>query len=443
MLKRLSHTEREGDWVSMAQAAWPVPFPHGLEYNSPAHGPWNIVHMGMQIPGAHQIYVCGANCVRGVVLTAAEMNAADRFSTLSIEEEDLFSGQMEEQLIDGVEEILGKLPYKPTVVLLFTVCVHHFMGCDIPYIYQELRSRLPDYLFVECYMDPIMQKEGLTPDQKLRHAMLSFLPHREPRSHQVSFLGSDFAPEESSEILDCLRQAGWEWKSSAACRDFEDYLSLSESTLDIVTYPLGQYGVSAYAGRMGHDYLYLPQVFSYEEVSCQMKELTRFLYAGEERSYDLTPYIRKCEQKAAEARNLIGETEIAIDMNAVPRYLGLARYLIEHGFHVSRLYGDSFSAEEEKDYHWLREHAPGLRVYPTIQARMRIMHGSYGCKVLAIGQKAAYFTDSPYFVNIVEGGGYHGLDGICHLLEDMMEAYQLPKDLQIISRKGWGCECCL
>ena len=209
MLTRLTGKEQEGDWISMGDASFPVPFSHGLEYNSPAHGVWNIVHMGMLIPGAHQIYVCGANCVRGVVLTAAEMNASDRFSTLSIEEEDLFRGDTEENIIRGVEEILQKLPYKPTAVLLFTVCVHHFMGCDIPYIYRELRRRMPEYLFVECYMDPIMQKEGLTPDQKLRHSMLSFLEKNKPQEKQVSFLGSDFPLEENSEVFTLLEANGW------------------------------------------------------------------------------------------------------------------------------------------------------------------------------------------------------------------------------------------
>lgn len=50
----------------------------GIQF--PAHGNWNIVHTGMLLPEAIQIYVCADNCMRGVVLTAAEMNAADRFS---------------------------------------------------------------------------------------------------------------------------------------------------------------------------------------------------------------------------------------------------------------------------------------------------------------------------------------------------------------------------
>ena len=50
--------------VSIKDASYPIPFPQGLEFNSPAHGCWNIVHTGMLIPEAHQIYVCADNCMR-------------------------------------------------------------------------------------------------------------------------------------------------------------------------------------------------------------------------------------------------------------------------------------------------------------------------------------------------------------------------------------------
>ena len=80
----------------------------GLEFNSPAHGNWNIVHTGMLLPEAIQIYVCADNCMRGVVLTAAEMNAADRFSFVIVEEEDLLNGNLEDVTIEGVTDVLKK-----------------------------------------------------------------------------------------------------------------------------------------------------------------------------------------------------------------------------------------------------------------------------------------------------------------------------------------------
>ena len=86
MLRRVNHPDGfmdPGDaLVRIADASFPVPFEHRLEFNAPVHGTWNIVHIGMLVPECHQIYVCSDNCMRGVVLTAAEMDAADRFSSV-------------------------------------------------------------------------------------------------------------------------------------------------------------------------------------------------------------------------------------------------------------------------------------------------------------------------------------------------------------------------
>ena len=61
------------------------------------------------MPETIQIYVCADNCMRGVVLTAAEMNAADRFSYVIIEEDDLLNGNLEDITIEGVTDVLKKL----------------------------------------------------------------------------------------------------------------------------------------------------------------------------------------------------------------------------------------------------------------------------------------------------------------------------------------------
>ena len=60
--------------------------------------------------------------------------------------------------------------------------------------------------------------------------------------------------------------------------------------------------------------------------------------------------------------------------------------------------------------------------------------------MLAIGQKAAYFTGTSHFVNILEGGGLYGFDGICKISEMIRDAYLNEKDTKsIIQVKGWGC----
>ena len=56
MLKRLGGTvDPKGAATAIKDAEFPVPFASELEFNSPVHGTWNIVHTGMQVPDAHQI----------------------------------------------------------------------------------------------------------------------------------------------------------------------------------------------------------------------------------------------------------------------------------------------------------------------------------------------------------------------------------------------------
>lgn len=164
MLKRVGEERNtEGVKIPVREASFPAPFREGLEYSSPARGNWNIVHTGMLIPESHQIFVCALGCLRGVVLTAAEMNALDRYSAIQIREENVLDGGMEELMIDGVTDIIEKLRYRPKAILLFISCQHFFLAYDQKLVFSVLRERFPDIKFVDCYMIPTLRKSGLTP----------------------------------------------------------------------------------------------------------------------------------------------------------------------------------------------------------------------------------------------------------------------------------------
>ena len=80
MLQRINgYADASGASVKVVDASFPAPFAPGLEFSSPARGTWNIVHTTMLVPGSHQVYICAAGCLRGVVLTAAEAGAMNRF----------------------------------------------------------------------------------------------------------------------------------------------------------------------------------------------------------------------------------------------------------------------------------------------------------------------------------------------------------------------------
>ena len=278
MLKRVGgEINLQGAVTTIGRADFPVPFPLGLEFNSPAHGNWNIVHTGMLMPEAIQIYVCADNCMRGVVLTAAEMNASDRFSFVTVEEENLLNGNLEDVTIEGVTDVLNKLEYKRKAVLLFTVCFHHFLGCDLERVYEELGRRFPEIIFVRCFMDPIMQKHGLTPDQKLRKAMYDPLIPKEADSHTVTLVGSDFALDESSDIKRLLKSTGHTLRELPGCKSWEEYQLLGRGKLLISCYPPAKYGADMLAERLNRTHLYLPGSFDYEEIKEEIRRLIQNL----------------------------------------------------------------------------------------------------------------------------------------------------------------------
>ena len=461
MLKRVGgEINPEGAVITIGEADFPVPFPLGLEFNSPAHGNWNIVHTGMLMPEAIQIYVCADNCMRGVVLTAAEMNAADRFSFVTVEEENLLNGNLEDVTIEGVTDVLNKLEKKPKAVLLFTVCLHHFLGCDLDRVYEELGTRFPEIVFVRCFMDPIMQKHGLTPDQKLRKAMYDPLITKEPDPLTVTLVGSDFVLDESSDIKRLLRSTGHTLRELPACKTWAEYQQLGSAEIFVSCYPPAKYGAAMLTERLNRTHLYLPGCFDYGEIKEEIRNLIKELQAGWSREdtsntkcADITSeeieafYQREitlCEDSINHAKSIIGGTPVVLDYLYHPKPLGLAKLLLEHGFHVTTVYLDSISPEEKPAFDWLKLHHPDLELRATIQTKMRVLPRGTEGKVLAIGQKAAWFSGSRNFVNMVQGGGLWGFDGIRGTMELMTEAFLEEKDPEdLIVRKGWGCESCI
>ena len=430
--------------VKIKDASFPKPFASELEYNSPVHGNWNIVHTGMQVPEAIQIYVCAENCMRGVVLTAAEMNAADRFSFVIVEQKDVLYSNLEELTIEGVTDVINKRGEHPKAVLLFTVCLHHFLGSDLKYIYRKLEERFPDICFIRCYMDPIMQKHGLTPDQKLRKAMYDPILECEPDAKTVSVFGSDFALDESSDIKRLLKRYNYKVLELPGCKNWQELLDMGKGSLFIDCYPAGKYGMEAQARRLGRKSLYMPGSFDYDEIERQLNALTDALGLLPLTKAELARERKSCEDALAEAKALIGDMPIALDYTYHPRPLGLAKLLLTHGFCVKSVYLDGISPEEEADFIWLKEHAPELLLIATIQVKMRVLKRGGSSEVLAVGQKAAYFSRSSHFVNLVQGEGLYGFDGIRRTAELMMDAYLNEKDTQkLVVQKGWGCECCL
>lgn len=442
MLKKL---EREvtgkAASVTMREAEFPIPFKQGLEYSSPARGNWNIVHTGMLIPQAHEIFVCAQGCLRGVVLTAAEMNAMGRYSSISIREENVLDGTMEELMIEGVTDILHKLNEQPRVILLFISCQHFFLAYDQKIVFQTLRERFPEIRFADCYMIPTLRKSGLTPDQKMRVQLYSMLTPKEKKPELVNLIGSNLLLSPSCEIRSIIGQAGCELQEIGACKTFDEYLDMASASLNLIYEPIAKMAGKDLEERLGQKYLYLPFVFQTERLEENYQLLADTLGIPKPDFTKLKETATECLRKA---RKLIGDTPVVVDYTFTFRILSFTRMLLEHDFHVTTVYADSLLLEEADDFQWLKENYPELVITATSRPEMRFMAQEPDRKILAIGQKAAYFSGTDYFVNVAESGGFYGYDGMIQIADLMMEAFLKKKDRkQLIQKKGYGCESCI
>lgn len=439
MLRRINGCEdTSGAVVAIGNANPDALFYDGLQYSPPARGSWNIVHTAMLVPEAHQFYICALGCLRGVVLTAAEMGDMERFSSIVIEEHHLFDGTMEEMIIDSIADILHRLPQLPKVAFIYPSCVHHFMGCDFDGIYATLQDEFPTVKFMPCWMDPIRRQSNFTAEMRTRQQIYGALEKASVDTTSVNIVGSNL-PVVDCELRQLIEENGFTLRQLPECQTYNDYEAMATSFLNIGQEPLAHIPLEDMEQRLGQEQVYCPVSWDYEEMKDHLQRVATAL------GIDLPHYdapIDSCEEAFAKAKAVIGDTPIAIDYTAVFQPFGLAKALVEHGFSVARIYTDTCVPDDRAHFQWLQEHCPDIMVYATRHAKLREMERHAPC--LAIGQKAAYFTGTKHFVNIAEGGSLRDFTGLQKLLDLMVEAYETEKDAKdYIQYKGWGCTSCL
>ncbi len=449
MLKRVMANEsavdasldQGGISCAVSKASFPAPFPRTLEYNAPVHGTWNIVHIGMNVPQSHSIYVCSDNCMRGVVMTAAEMGCRDRFHCVTITEQDIQVDNLETITIEGVSDVLEHIEPKPPVVFVFLVCLHIFVGSDEDYILKKLSERWPQVHFVKAYMDCVRQKEGPTPDMKLRLAEYEPIKPMSLVPGRVNILGCDVPYPGDSELITLLRQGGCQILQLQDCKTYREYLNLGNAQVNLCTYVNAQSGIQRLSERMGCRYLYLSPAVSYSEIREQIQSLCDVCGIPVKPQEWFEEQEILCEESLSHLSKVLSGYCVAIDFTAHPRSLGIARLFLEHGIHVRCVYVDAILEEERGAFEWLQVNAPDLKLVSTILPGM-VRYGREeqdSRNVIAIGQKAAWYSGTDHFVNMIEGGGlwgYRGIRRLCDLVEEARE-HKLDRR-EIIPRKGMG-----
>ena len=420
-------------------------FPTGVEYTPPARGTWTIAHTPMLVPGAHEIYVCPGNCLRGVVLSAAEGGFQDRFSMVEVGEEALYDGSMEDLVLEGASDCLNRLSRRPTCVFVASSCIHDLMALDVPHLLDELAGRFGDIDFVPAYMNCTMRKSKLGyEDVQWRQNYAALRPGPKDR-RSVNTIGSYFALDRECEVSSMLAAGGYRLRDLCRARTYQDYLDMGTSWLNVYHWPVAAEAVRDLGERLGQEALYLPYSWDSAEIRASLLALSE---KAEVALPDLDALEARAGSDLDRARGVLGSSEVRVDGAATPRPFGLARLLLEHGFEVTEVYADAVLPGDEAAFDWVRRRRPDLLVSAMVDFRMRLrgrdaasLAEGAGGRVVAVGQKAAYFTGSSHFVNMVANDGLLGFVGISKLAGLLEDAFRNERDVRsIIQVKARGIE---
>lgn len=418
-----------------------TPFRHGLEYTPPARGTWTIAHTPMLVPGSHEIFVCPEGCLRGVVLSAAEFGGLDRFHMVTVKEKDLYNDAMDDLFIEGISQILNELPELPPAVFVFSSCIHHFLGTDLDRIFRELRSRFPGVDFIEASMNCTLRNSKLNYEEATNRQLYAGLDDRPKNPKALDIIGNYFALDNKSEVYSMLEEAGFTVRDLCRAETYDDYKAMSEASYALYTQPLGKVAADELHRRLQMQPVYVPYSWDYFEIDNGLQRLADTTGAA----MPNTEMLRMTADMAL--LNLVkkmGRMEIQIDAAATPRPFGLAKLLLTHGFNVTTVYADAVPPGDEAAFDYLKVNLPELKMRAITNFRCRTWPRDEAEKddgqLLAIGQKATYFTGTNHFVNMIFNSGLIGYTGIIRLTSLMEDAVMDEKSARdLIQIKAWGC----
>lgn len=416
-------------------------FYSGLEFTPPARGTWTIAHTPMLIPESHEIFVCPEGCLRGVVMSAAEFHGWDRFSMVTVEEHDLYNGKMEDLFIEGITDILNQMAVVPPAVMVYTSCVHHFTAIDLNLIFSVLKQRFPKIDFIENYMNCTMRNSKLHYEEMTTRQLYAPLQNVEKDGNAINIVGNYFALDPDCELMQMLHQNKKTVRDICTMLTYDEYKAMEKAQYAIYTMPVAQACAEDLEKRIHQQSIYMPYCWDMDEIEKYLRAIAGRL------DLELCD-IQRLKQEAIRALQIchrqIKDVPIQIDYSATPRPLGLAKLLLEHGFHVTTVYCDAILPGEQDALAWLKTNEPDLMIRATIDFRCRIWNRSDAKqnqgRLLAIGQKATYFSGTKYFVNMVANDGLHGFVGIRKLAHRMCEAMIYEKEPEkYLSVKAKGC----
>ncbi len=360
--------------------------PATLAYNSPGAEGFGVKRAGLAIPGSVMLLVAPGCCGRNTSLVSALPAYRDRFFYLNMDETDIVTGRHLKKIPQAVEEVVGSLEKRPSLVMICITCVDALLGTDMERVCRRAEERvgLP---VRPCYMYALTREGRKPPMVHVRQSLYSLLEPMKKRPNAVDLLGF-FAPVvDDCELYRYLRSLGVKTiREISRCPDYDEFLKMAEANFSLVLHPEARFAAADMNERLGIPSIELTRLYQLDRIRRQYRALGQALGASfdDRADYDAAEAAVGAFRAARpDAVFSVGECQ---NGDAFELALALARY----GFRVAEVFG-TLQGENFVFLRRLAEVSPDTVVYSNMEPTM-LYYDASDCPVdFAIGKDACWY----------------------------------------------------
>lgn len=397
-----------------------------LNYVSPAHGGWGVIRVAALIPESYMLFVAPFACGRHGALGGIINNCKDKVSYLYIDESDIVSGHYEDLIPDAVEELFSYLDKRPKVLCIFVSCLDDLLGTDHKSLDAELEERFQGTRFLECHMNPFKGDTKTPPAIGLQNSIYSLLEKRRANAKQINMIGNNAYVRPECELFELLAKCGISVKHIGTCKNYEDFMQMSESCFNLVLSPTAKMAAEKMQKLLGIPFFTSYVSYDPEEIELNYRRLESQLNI---KLPDFSKYKEEAVQSIKDVQKVVGNYPIVIDYQAVRKPFTLAKVILDYGFNVQMICTENGVPSFEKNACLaVMEKNPQIKIIDAISHKTACFEYE-NMKCLCIGFDSGYMTKSKHVVVQMDDEGLYGFYGIKMLMKQVIAAFETEIDV--------------
>lgn len=390
--------------------------PATLAFNSPGAEGFGVKRAGLAIPGSIMLIVSPGCCGRNTSILSAMRPYHERFFYLTMDETDIVTGRHLKKIPQAVKEICETLSKKPSVVMICITCVDALLGTDMERVCRKSEA-LVNLPVRPCYMYALTREGRKPPMVHVRQSIYSLLEPRKKKGNVANLLGYFSPLIDSCELYDYLKKAGIKIIHEVSrCKDFEEYLSMSEANFNLVLHPEARFAAQDFCNNLNIPFIELRRMYQIDKIQNQYRALGNALGVVFDDAKDYTD----AQKIIAQFKEIHNNTVFAVGewLNADPFELSLA--LVRYGFKVSEIYGtpgdDNFAF-----IRLLANLSPDTKIYSNTEPTMLYYTSETSDVHVTIGKDAGYYHPACPNIAWNDDAQPFGYAGVRLLFERLME----------------------